>query len=44
MPYKYVRKSKRFLEWIFKFCKRDGGTTKETLGAMNDRKKWFYTL
>ena len=36
MPYKYVRKKQKIpWRWIFKFCKRTGGTTKETLDAMN---------
>lgn len=36
IPYKYVRKKQKIpWRWIFKFCKRTGGTTKETLDSMN---------
>ena len=36
IPYKYIRKKQKIpWRWIFKFCKRTGGTTKETLDAMN---------
>lgn len=36
LPYKYVRKKQRVpWRWIFKFCKRTKGTTKETLDTLN---------
>ena len=36
LPYKYVRKKQRIpWRWIFKFCKRTKGTTKETLDTLN---------
>ena len=37
IPHKYVRKKQKIpWRWIFKFCKRTGGTTKKTLDAIND--------
>ena len=36
IPHKYVRKKQKIpWRWIFKFCKRTGGTTKETLDTLN---------
>ena len=36
IPYKYVRKKQKIpWRWIFKFCKRTRGTTKETLDTLN---------